>query len=128
MSYLTKDAILSAVDVPSQEVAVPEWGGTVLVQGMTGTERDSFEALAVAARQNKKMVTNASAELVVRCVVDEEGSRIFTTKDVAALGKKSGLALGRVVDVALELSGLSDDNGDLTENFSEGQSDDSTSD
>ena len=44
MSYLSADDILNADDLPREPVEVPEWGGTVLVQGMSGTDRDRFEA------------------------------------------------------------------------------------
>ena len=40
---LTKDQILKSDDLPSEEVSVPEWGGSVMVRSMTGYERDQFE-------------------------------------------------------------------------------------
>ena len=41
MAYLDKAAILTADDLGRREVAVPEWGGTVLIRGLTGAERDA---------------------------------------------------------------------------------------
>ena len=40
---LSRDDILKAADNEPEEVDVPEWGGSVLVRGMTGRERDAFE-------------------------------------------------------------------------------------
>ena len=40
---LSKADILRADDIKTIEVAVPEWGGSVLLRGLTGRERDLFE-------------------------------------------------------------------------------------
>jgi len=108
---LTKDQILAAEDVKVEEVEVPEWGGVVLVRGMTGIERDEFESkLVVGEGPNAKVDTrNVRAKLVAFCVVDEEGNRIFSDADVELLGKKSAAALQRVFDVAQRLSGMKED-------------------
>src|SRR5258707_11983730 len=41
--HLSRDAILEAKDREVVEVDCPEWGGSVLVRGMSGKERDMFE-------------------------------------------------------------------------------------
>ncbi|MFE3382837.1 hypothetical protein [Streptomyces anulatus] len=43
-NYLSAEQILDADDLAIEDVPVPEWGGTVRVKGMSGTERDRFEA------------------------------------------------------------------------------------
>lgn len=110
MAILTKQAILQAPDLQLEEVAVPEWGGSVLVRGLTGTERDSFEA-SVITREGKRVemdLTNMRAKLVVRCVVDENGDRLFSDADAVVLGSRSAVALNRVFEVAQRLSGLTE--------------------
>ena len=52
---LSRDDILKAEDLTTEEVDVPEWGGTVLVRGLTGRERDEFEA-SVMVRYAGEMV------------------------------------------------------------------------
>jgi hypothetical protein len=42
-SYLTKDAILGADDLPFEDVQVESWGGTLPVRGLTRTQRDRLE-------------------------------------------------------------------------------------
>ena len=42
MSLLSKEAILAAQDLPSEDVEVPEWGGTVRVRGLDGKGRDEY--------------------------------------------------------------------------------------
>lgn len=131
MPYLTRDQILEVQDLQYEDVAVPEWGGTVRVRGLTGTERDAFEA-SVVQQQGKKTsynLTNLRARLVSLSVVDEAGKRLFSDRDVQALGRKSAAALARVYEVASRLSGISDsDMEELAKNSESGQSDDSGSD
>lgn len=127
---LGRDAILQADDLSWEDVEVPEWGGMVRVRGLTGAERDAFEAEMVEQRGKKVRMDmqNFRAKLVVRSVVDEEGKRLFSDKDAPQLGQKSAAALQRVFEVAQRLSGLSDtDVGELVGNFDDGQSDDSIS-
>jgi hypothetical protein len=131
MAYLTRDAILSAVDIPQEDVAVPEWGGSVLVRGLTGRQRDSFEAGMVRGqgRNQTLVLENMRAKLCALTIVDEQGDRLFSEADVKALSEKSAAALDRVFAVAMRLSGLTQrDVEELTKNSENGQSDGSTSD
>jgi hypothetical protein len=105
MAYLTKDAILNADDLPTEEVEVAEWGGKVLVRGLTGTERDRFEFAMAVAKDDPSNV-DIRAQVVGRCLVDETGKRLFSDKELAKLGSKSGAALDRVFDVVRSLSGM----------------------
>lgn len=106
--FLTRTEILNAPDLQSEEVAVPEWGGDVLVKGLTGAQRDAYEASIVKQVGGKPRMDmeNMRAKLIALCVVDENGTPIFTQADVDALGRKSGSALQRVFAVAQRLSGL----------------------
>jgi len=108
---LSRQDILGASDIQQELVSVPEWGGAVYVRGMTGTERDSFEA-SITEGQGRDVKINAQnlrAKLVARSVVDENGKPLFSKADVEALGKKSARALQRVFNVAQRLSGISDE-------------------
>jgi len=135
MAYLTKDQILGADDIKRAEVAVPEWGGTVLVQGLSGTERDQYEESLIRWRATKgrnvaamPALANARAKLLSLSIVDEDGQRLFSDADVKALGEKSSKALERVFDVAARLSGLQPgDVAELTQSFESGPSGDSGS-
>ena len=121
MSLLSKTAILAAQDLQTEDVEVPEWGGTVRVRSFTGRERDAFEASMVRGegRDRKVDLTNMRARLVGLTVIDETGQRLFTDEEVDLLGAKSGAALDRVFAVAQKLNGLSgSDVEELTKNSS----------
>lgn len=124
--YLTKGQIQQVDDTQFEDVEVPEWGGTVRVKGLTGTERDAMEASMVEGKGKKRDVnlTNMRSKLCARCIVDEDGKQLFNEMEVPELGQKSAAALDRVFTVARRLSGLSDDDvEELTKNSDEGQSD-----
>jgi len=108
VKLLTRDQIFDSQDIQEEIVAVPEWGGSVKVRGMTGIERDVFESSIMQGKgKNIKMNwQNVRAKLVVHSVIDEDGNKLFTDADVARLGEKSAAALDRVFDVAQRLSGI----------------------
>ena len=73
---LTRDEIFAASDLPVEEVQVPEWGGSVYVRTMSGTERDSFEQEIVDARKAGQEA-NVRGRLAARTVSDQQGERMF---------------------------------------------------
>jgi hypothetical protein len=131
MALLSKDQILKADDLKTIEVPVAEWGGSVLVRTLTGTERDKFEADSVTINkkgQPEQNLANMRARLVALCVVDEAGEQLFSTYDVPDLGRKSATALDRVFQRAQELNGFSEaDVQELAEGFGDGRDAPSTS-
>jgi hypothetical protein len=114
MAILDKAAILEAQDIVTEEIEVPEWGGSVLVKSLTGAERDSFEQSILIKRgdsydANMSMVR---AKLAAVSIVDEEGQRLFGDGDIKALAAKNAAALDRVFTAASRLSGISADDAD----------------
>jgi len=117
---LSHDDILKMKDVFTEEVDVPEWNGTVLVRGLTGKQRDNFEA-GLLERRGRRMIPNTAnirAKLVAWSVVDDDGSRMFTDAEAEELGDKSASAMDRIYTVAAKLSGLTEEDvEELAENF-----------
>lgn len=106
---LTKEQILSADDMQKEVVSVPEWGGDVWVRAMSASERDKLESEQISARRDKRdELSNIRARVCARCIVDDEGNRMFDESDIEALGQKSAAALDRVFDAAQRLNGLSE--------------------
>jgi hypothetical protein len=105
---LTKDQILAATQLPVEEVNVPEWGGTVFVRTMTGTERDQCEQAILTAKEKKRRL-NVRAMYAVRTIIDEKGNRLFADNDADELAKTSAKALDRIFGVALRMSGVKEE-------------------
>lgn len=116
---LTKEQILAANDSVVEEVEIPEWSGSVKVRGMTGKDRDAFEAslMEKKGKSTEQNFANLRAKLVSRTVVDDEGNLIFSEADIPAIGEKSAKAIDRIFKVAQRLSGIGQDAVDeLTKN------------
>jgi hypothetical protein len=102
MALLKREEILKAEDLPTETVKIPEWGGDVLVRGLTGAEREKLEGQITKDSEEDAI----RARLVSMVCLGEDGKPLFTEADVAALKDKSAVALSRVFAVAQRLSGL----------------------
>lgn len=103
MAILNKTDILAAQDLPIETVAVPEWGGDVIVRCMSGLERDAFEE---STRKNR---SNMATRLLAFTLVDEAGQHLFSEEEMVELGKKSGAVINRLFAVSIRLNGLGDE-------------------
>src|SRR5580765_8477058 len=106
---MSRDDFLKAEDLVTEEVDLsdlPGYNGSVLVRGMTGRERDEFEVSMLDQRNGQMNYANTRAKIVAKCVVDDDGNRLFDASDLDVLGGKSAAALDRLYEVAARLSGL----------------------
>lgn len=116
MALLTKAQILAADAKKTKDVPVKEWGGTVRLQELSAADRDLWEAESfitepgddgeATARFNPKQ---ARARLVVRCLVDESGKRMFTDDEVAVVGSLSASSVQKLFNAARTLNAVSAD-------------------
>lgn len=124
MALLTKAQIVQVVDLKTETVSVPEWGGEVLVREFTGADRDAFENSMVTVGADGKRqadLQNLRAKLVAATVVDSEtGQLMFDAQEVHLLGAKSAVALERVFQVAQRINGMTADAVDAAAKNSDG--------
>lgn len=106
MMLLTREAIVQAQDLKSEDVAVPEWGGSVRVRMLTGTERDALGRSMFGA-DGKPSMAGYDVKLVARCMIGEDGLPLFGPDEVEQLGTKSAAALTRVYEVAERINSMS---------------------
>lgn len=128
---LNKQQILEASDIQMVPVDVPEWGGVVMVKGLTGKERDQFESSIVSfkGRNQTLNLSNIRAKLACLAICDEDGNRLFSEKELEELANKSAQALQRIFLVAQQLSGITgEDVDDYLKNSESGPTDAFTSD
>ena len=114
MALLRKEDIEKIQDLDHVDIEVPEWGGTVRIREMTGSERDLYEADIYKIVNGKPEIIreNFRAKLVARTLVGESGNRLFTDKEIVLLGKKNARALNHVYEIAQSLNGLSVEEAD----------------
>ena len=139
MPFIGRDETAKAEDQQYDEVPVPEWAPVdaqdkddwkLRLKGMTGTERDRWEASMQPKGNSKKPnLENFRARLIIQCAVDEQGNRIFNAGDARMLGSKSAKSISRIFDKCQEMNGLSEDDVEsLTEDFDDDPNEGSTSD
>lgn len=77
---LTAAAIAGAVDIPTLELDVPQWGGSIILRGFSGLEKVQFEVefnkIEGDDANFKKLVL-----LLSKVIVDETGAKIFDSED-----------------------------------------------
>lgn len=106
---LTREAILAADDKPTRTVAVPEWGGSVIVRSISAAERDEFEEAQLAARKDGRVLPRqVRARMVAISVIGADGRALFSEADIEALGQRSVRAMDRVMAAVQELNALDD--------------------
>lgn len=131
MSLLSKDQILAADRKKTVDVQVKEWGGAVRLQELSASDRDMWESESfvlnpegTSAKFNPK---HARARLVVRCLVDDKGKRMFTDDEVAAIGSLSAASVQRLFNAARKLNAISEDDMKELEGNSDGDRGDANS-
>lgn len=104
-----KDRILSAEDIPTEIVDVPEWGVKLLIKGMTGGDRSEMLSRAIGDDGGVDLKSIYPDVVVITTHDPETGERIFSADDIPALMAKSGKAIDRVAIVGMRLSGFEED-------------------
>lgn len=93
-------------------VAVPEWGGDVIIQEFTAAQRDTIEMASVVnvgGRNMQRIPEHSRARLVALAVINEDGSPVFTLDDLPALSELPAAGLERVVKAIQEQNRLDAD-------------------
>jgi hypothetical protein len=113
MAVLTRKQIDEANDLVTRRIPVPEWGGDVIIRSAMSADQVAYEHSLVATRivDDKPQVvsdfTNEQARLVVRCLVDEAGNRLYADEDAPVLGKKNAAVIERLFNAIKDLSKMS---------------------
>lgn len=105
--------ILAAPDLRTETVEVPEWGETVKVSEIGALERVRWARELDKDESPDKFLP--MVKLLALCLVDDDGSRLFTAEEAEALANKSEAALKRLLPVCLRVNGISDADVDAVE-------------
>ena len=109
-----REKILSADDLESRLVDVPEWDVTVEMR--TPSVRRRGELMAEYMRDGELDYVRMYPALVIACAHDpEDHTTLFSTADIEPLTEKSAAAMERLGKVATELSGMGDVQGQVDE-------------
>lgn len=111
MALIGRQQIDEAVDLKTEDVEVPEWGGTVRLRELSSKERSLIEATTIGAKgQTLELRIEAFKTLrektVCAALIDQDGKRLYQDKEAAQLGLKSGQVIERLFQKVQELSGM----------------------
>lgn len=104
-----------------KKIDVPEWGGSVMVRGLTGHERDQWDREAGKVLRGDANV-NFRAFWVARCCY-EDNKRIFADTDIPSLAQTDARPIEKIFDAIRELSGIAGESEENAEKNSEKTSD-----
>ncbi len=105
---MTAEEILAKRKLATEVVLIPEWGpeASLIVSQMTGADSDEFnDSLWVV--QGKRIIRdhkNVTARMLVRCIVDENGKKVFRPEQVKELGELPSPILNRLDEAAKRLN------------------------
>lgn len=101
---LTIEDILLAPDLESKEVAVPEWGGTVKVKGMTKREQQQMRKSTTDPLTGQIDSDRLEVAMLAHCLAEP----LVTLEQAEQLLQKSATAVDRVLTAAMDVAGMSD--------------------
>lgn len=130
--FLSPSSILEQPTLIIEVLDVPEWKGKVRLKHLSAKERDDFETSMIKMGKNGRQQMNNEnfrARLVQLAAVKKDGSPMFTRHDIRTLGNLPAAGLQRVFNKVNEMSAFSEEDlKDLTEDFDDDRTDDSSSD
>ena len=108
------NAILGKDDFHYEEIEVPEWGGSLRLKSLSGSERSKIIKLT---QQQKDTADGVFEQCTIYSVVDSEGRRLFDDTEATrkVLQSKDAGVTQRIGRKILEISGLSRDALDIAE-------------
>jgi len=116
---LSKEEIFGLCDrKPTVEVVNVPDAGEFRIRVMGGADRDSFEASNYTTDDKGKLkpdLRNVRARLLVRCLCNEAGERLFTDADAPKLGKMASSLAVPLYDRCRKLNKLDDKDVDDAE-------------
>jgi hypothetical protein len=101
-----KDDLFNSYTLATGTVEVENWGGEVTVQEIDANTIDKMRKLG----EGKEL--QAACTVIVAGVINEDGKRVFNTKDIDRLMKMSVNDLNKVSEAILKLSGIGGDSDD----------------
>lgn len=106
-----RDAILSASDLPYEDVATPEWAAfglpTTRIRGMSAAQREEWERYLDKPAVRTRRSTNVRATFVTKIACDPATDElVFEPDDADKLAEHSAVLLVRLFNVGRKLSGM----------------------
>lgn len=109
---LTSDAIFKVQDIKEKELEIEEWGGTVIVRGLTSIDHERLTQSCTEGPIGDRQfnMVGYQAKVTILCSYDgfakDGGKRIFEKSHLSALMEKASGPVAAIATLAHELSGI----------------------
>lgn len=102
-----REVILNANDLQlSGPVAIPEWNNVeVFYSLMNSEERSGYENLMMSV-DGQQMPKHAKETLLQKCLVNQDGGKIFAESDIKLIALKSSTVIHRIFMELMKLHGM----------------------
>ncbi len=114
VKVLGRDALLALKGGRTEEVYVPELGGKLRVAAISAGTRDIFDLALLDVPENERR-HHFRARLLVMTLMDDEGRPLYTVDDIPALSSIEARIIDPLVEVAMRLNGLSEQDREVLE-------------
>lgn len=110
--FLTAEEILGADDIKEEELRIDEWGGTVIVRGLTSVDHEKLVQSSMEGPMGARQfnMVGYQAKLTVLCAYNglskDGGKRIFEDKMAPMLMRKASGPIAAIATKAQNLSGI----------------------
>jgi hypothetical protein len=102
---LDREALLQAMELKTERVQIGD--GEVIITEIGAADYIALYSDPALQTDGAVDMAKFSPALVARSVIDEQGNRIFTDEDIAAIGKGSVSVFEKLAATARRLNGLS---------------------
>jgi hypothetical protein len=119
MSEEATQAAPSAADIraaaqkakPKQRgvVLIPEWGGSIYIETMTGDQRAAFDRETARRKRKDPDRIRPRERLIIATATDQAGAKIFTAADEEMLATMEVGPVDRAFKLSARLNGFIDD-------------------
>jgi len=101
---LSFDEILAAPDLGEKTVEVPDWGGSVVVRGMTKKEQQQLRRQAADPLTGELDTDRMEVLMLAHCLVEPK----IAIEQAEQLAQKSAAAFDKVLEAIMDAAGLSE--------------------
>lgn len=114
-AILTAELVSKAQDIKEQELEIEEWGGTVIVRGLSIVDHERLTSSCTEGPIGERQfnMVGYQPKVAILCSYDgfakDGGKRIFGKEHLAMLMEKASGPVAAVATLAHELSGIGKD-------------------
>jgi len=115
--YASRESLLGGYTPIYEDVTLPN-GETVRIRNLPAGERDKYVLVSRNLKtggQSLRGLETATARLIVLCVVDKNGNRLFSADDIPILSEQDPAITDAIYEAAARLCGLIEDNEETDE-------------